>query len=214
MLSSQTDLSLNLKLCYLFGCLTLEKLVFSLTFNFLIYRMKIIRIQWIKCLTNQTQKYTINGNRYYGFVFSSRWHYVGSSSFPNKDPIYFQILHSLSLILKGNCPIGQAPDYETAVKTTVAIPVKRNSCCPFRCPIYTEIAGIVKFKKTTLMGGKSQVGRNASNCFISYCFKEAILFWQSRAKSEVLSIVPYTLEVAPHSGPPHHPMSADIAYLH
>lgn len=46
------------------------------------------------------------------------------------------------------------------------------------------------------MGKKSQVGRNASNCFISYCFKEAILFWQSRAKSEVLSILPYTMEAA------------------
>lgn len=34
MLSSQTDLSLSLKLCHLFGCVTLEKLVFPSNLQF------------------------------------------------------------------------------------------------------------------------------------------------------------------------------------
>lgn len=61
---------------------------------------------------------SINGNHYYGFIFKL------TSRFPIKDPIHFQILHSLSLIFRENCPKCQAPDCEMAVKSIAAIPVK------------------------------------------------------------------------------------------
>ena len=136
-------------------------------------------------------------------VFSGA-HNVISSSFPNKTSTHFQILYSLSLIFRGNYPISQAPNCEMAAKSQKAISVEHNSSCPFRCPnLYWDLAGVVKFKKTTVMGGTSQVGKNARNCFISYCFKEAIYLRAIRsAKDSLLSVGSNSLP-SPSSNTPH-----------
>lgn len=69
-----------------------------------------------------------------GFFSLSR-HYAVSLGFPNKDPIHSQILQSLSITFRGNCPIGQGPDCEMATTSMVLMLVKHNSYCPRRYPI-------------------------------------------------------------------------------
>lgn len=134
-------------------------------------------------------------------VFSGG-HNVIPSSFPNKTSTHFQILYSLSLIFRGNYPISQAPNCEMAAKSqsqwNTIVTVHLDA------PIYTEIQlELLKFKKTTVMGGKSQVGRNARNCFISYCFKEAIYLRAIRsAKDSLLSVGSNSLP-SPSSKTPH-----------
>lgn len=113
--------------------------------------------------------------------------------------MHFQILHSLSVIFRGNCPICQSPDCERLSK--VQWQPQQNTAVTVHLDalIYTETAGMVNFKKTTLIGGKKSSLQNARNCFVSY-FKRShfILAKQNEIRSARHSL--NLLEVVPYSG--------------